>query len=171
MAVRSLNTECLDASNNTGYGCWSIPHLRDDEIASFLCAWIALEAENRRVISQAIDDNQRPTLLAFSERMASRSVRERDDKWIVLGIVSLGVDDWRLDYRDNVPLLCLHYHACQQISVSPDWVFSSAASVLSPRVQAGLISFLERSPEDKSLSAMGYEESSDAGGFRYKRTW
>ena len=165
------DASCLDVSSNIGYGPSPIPTSRDEEIAALIQTWMSFGEVDRQAASTSVNEDQRPTLLAFSERMASRAVRESNQFWILLGLVALGLDGWRTDWRDNALLLCLHHDACQRIRASAESVFADAATLLPANVGAALRAFLKRSPEDQSLSAMGYKESSDADGFRYERTW
>jgi hypothetical protein len=161
----------LDVAENKGYGLLPIPNPRDEEIKTLILRWSALDTVSRQRAAAAIRENQRFTLLAFSERMASRSVRERSQDLIFVGLLGLGLDGWRDDWRDNAALLCLHYDAARKIEVEPDKVFARAADLLSEKATIALRAFLNRSAEDQSLQAMGYEEGRDPEGFRYKRTW
>ena len=68
-------------------------------------------------------------------------------------------------------LLPLHYDAAKKIGEDPDLIFAEAAKILPPNVGPSLVKFLKRAPADRSREAMGYEESVDADGFRYRRTW
>lgn len=161
----------LNVSNNEGYGLLPIPTERDEEISSLIRQWIALDVCERRETSCFISEEQRATLLAYSERMASQAVRRSDGELILLGLLALGLDGWRTDWRDNVLLLCLHFDACQKIGIEANDLFNHASALLPPNVGSALTAFLNRSPEDQSLDAMGYKESSDSDGFRYARTW
>ncbi|MEJ1968710.1 MAG: hypothetical protein WDN03_08800 [Rhizomicrobium sp.] len=60
-------------------------------------------------------DEQRFTLLAYSERMASLAVREHNKGLIILGLLALGIDGWRGDWRDNAVLISLHYDAAKML--------------------------------------------------------
>jgi hypothetical protein len=92
----------LLSQNNRGYGTLPIPQPRDSEISTLsrqskrqpstprairpnlLRAWIALDEVARKQSALEISDEQRPTLLAYSERMASLAVRERNQEFIIL---------------------------------------------------------------------------------------
>ena len=161
----------LSVTENNGYGLLPIPHPRDDEIKTLILRWIAFDVTSRQQAAAAIKEDQRFTLLAYSERMASRAVRDKNAELVFLGLLALGLDGWRNDWRDNAVLLCLHYDATQKAGAQPDAVFARAAGLLSDKVATALRGFLRRSPEDKSLDAMGYEEGRDDDGFRYRRTW
>jgi len=163
--------EWLRATNNRGYGPLPIPQPRDAEIEALLRSWMALDESTRQAAAQGIAEEQRFTLLAYSERMASLAVRKRNQELIRLGLLALGIDGWRGDWRDNAALISLHYDAAQRVGADPASLFETTAGVLSPKAANALRSFLRRAPADKSLEAMGYEAGTDADGFRYKRTW
>jgi hypothetical protein len=161
----------LKVENNRGLGTRPIPQPRDLEISELLRAWMALDASARQASAQGILEEQRFTLLGYSERMASLAVRERQQELITLGLLALGVDGWRGDWRDNAVLISLHYDASQRIAADTGLLFEKAAALLSPKAANALRSFLRRSAADKTLEAMGYVVGTDSDGFRYKRTW
>jgi len=161
----------LNVNSNVGYGSHPIPQLRDDEITDLIASWIKLEPSERQIAAQSVLESQRFTLLTYSERMASLAVRTGDAKKIFLGLLALGIDGWKSDWRDNVTVICLHFDAAKRISVDPAEIFDSASSLLSLKVSTALRSFLQREPADQTLEAMGYSASKDSDGFRYLRTW
>jgi hypothetical protein len=161
----------LNAESNAGYGPRAIPDPRDEQIASFVRKWMALDAHARHKVSASITQRQQPVLLAFGERMASRAVRESSTDWIVLGLVAIGLDGWSGDWRESVAILALHHDACERVGVSPGSVFAEAGRHLPLRVSEALSSFLQRDPGDRSLDSMLYVASSDEDGFRYKSNW
>jgi len=103
--------------------------------------------------------------------MASLAVRDRNREHILLGLLALGLDGWRSDWRDNLLVVPLHYDAARRIGLCPDEIFEEAAKLLPEKPSSGLRSFLGRSEEDKAVEAMGYIPATDADGFLYKRTW
>lgn len=171
MASSIFMAGCLEPGSNRGYGTLQIPCPRDMEIADLLQAWMKHGEPERKVAAEQIREDQRFVLLAYSERMASLAVRNRDRRLILMGLVALGIDGWRGDWRDNAAIVCLHYDAAKRIGVPAETVFTEAAKWLSAKVTDALQSFLGRSGEDRSLAAMGYVAAADADGFRYQRTW
>lgn len=165
------SADWLNTDSNIGYGVLPIPDARDIKITELIKAWLNLDASVRQAETLQIREQQRYTLLAYSERMASFAVRTRDQELIFLGLLALGIDGWRDDWRDNAEIVALHYDAAQRIDESPDRIFDRAATKLSLKVATQLRLFLRRSPTDQSLAAMGYSVGNDADGFRYKRDW
>lgn len=161
----------LSVDSNIGYGPQQIPNGRDEDITQLLVTWLKQDEGSRQITAQQILESQKFTLLAYSERMASLAVRVLDPNKIFFGLLALGIDGWRGDWRDSVSIVSLHYDAAKRIGKRPCDIFKEAGSFLPARVAAALNSFLERTPADQSLGAMGYSPASDADGFRYKRNW
>jgi hypothetical protein len=132
---------------------------------------LALNSEQKREVANSLTKGQLDVLKAYSERMASRAVREQNKQWIVLGLIAANVDAWRVDWRDNVLVVTLHYNACERLGISANDVFSEAAAVLPLNVSRAFTLFLKRDPADKTLESMGYVASTDSDGFRYQRNW
>jgi hypothetical protein len=161
----------LKAENNQGLDALPIPQPRDLEISELLRTWMTLDKFGRQASAQGVLETQRFTLLGYSERMASLAVRKHEQEPIFLGLLALGIDGWRGDWRDNAVLIALHYDAAQRIAADAATLFERAATFLSPKAASALRSFLRRSATDKTIEAMGYVVATDADGFRYKRTW
>jgi len=171
MSTLFLEAFWLDMDHNHGYGSLPIPAIRDEEITELVSKWSALDDSERMQALASITTRQVWTLLAYSERMASRAVRERDRGWIRLGLIAQGLVVWHDDWRDNVQLLSLHYDACRRVSVSPDHLFTDISTLFPPDFGVVFTAFLKRRPEDRSIDAMGYREGADGEGFLYERNW
>ncbi len=173
MKINTFFTDAywLDICHNNGYGQLPIPTRRDDEISDLIQSWMKLDESSREDAASCVTEKQRFTLLAYSERMASLAVRESKPNLIFFGLVANGLDGWRFDWRDNLLILSLHYNSAKRLGVSPEQLFTQAASYLDRKIQDEFKAFLLRKPEDQSLASMGYEEDKDDGGFRYKRAW
>ena len=165
------SAECLQTENNREYFSLPIPQPIDGEITEVMRAWAALSPSERTAASLRVLDRQSLRLKAFSERMASFAVRTRDSEKIFFGLLALGADGWRGDWREKVLVLSLHYDALQRINGNPEATFKRAAALLSSEAAAALESYLRRSPENQSIRVMGYIAASDNDGFRYHRTW
>jgi hypothetical protein len=161
----------LEENYTDGYGTWPIPHPLDEKILNLIERWKKLDVKERIETSNFITSKYHFVFLAFSERMASNSVRKINPQYIADGLIALGLDGWAFDWRDNVLVLSLLYHSTVLIGAEPKTIFTNAGKLLSPNVQKAFTLFLNRNPEDKAIAAMGYVESMDKDGFRYLRTW
>jgi hypothetical protein len=165
------SVEWLRAENNSSYGTLPIPQPRDMEISALLRSWLSLEEPSRNDALSQVSADYRFTLIGYSERLASLAVRDRNKEHILLGLLALGLDGWRDDWRDNAAVVCLHYDAAHRVGLCPSDLFEEAATMLPDKPANALRSFLRRSEEDKAVEAMGYSAAADTDGFRYKRTW
>ena len=166
------NKTCFpDVPDYGAYFRSPIPVPTDVEIAAIVREWISLDRDARMTISAGLCERQSDRLLAFSERVASLAVRERNPDHVFVGLVALGVNDWKFDDRENLLVVPLHYDACARIGADPAALLESAAAVLPPRSATGLRAFGHRNERDRSIAAMGYEAGTDEEGFRYKRLW
>ena len=154
-----------------GWGTLPIPQPLDFEITDLLESWMKLNSSQREEAARQISHEQRWSLLAYGERMASLSVRTSDAKLIHLGLVAVGIDGWRGDWRDNLLIVSLLYDAANRIGVDPGPIFENAAALLADRAASGIREYLLRPTEKKTIKVMGYIAGSDSDGFRYVRTW
>jgi hypothetical protein len=166
-----FQVDWMRADSNMGYGTEPIPNSRDQEISGLLQSWRNQEAGRREKLALTLSAENRFTLLAYSERMATLAVRIQDVEYVILGLIALGIDGWKDDCRDNMVLLCLHNDATIRLGMSTDIVFCQAGEYLTIATAEAVMLFLERSANDKSLESMGYVVGEDTDGFRYRRTW
>jgi hypothetical protein len=166
-----FSVQWLSSDHNCGYGPLPIPQERDELITKLIRAWMSLDDASRKESVCEITERQVPVLLAYSERMASLAVRENNGDLLVLGLIAIGLDGWRYDWRENLIILALHYDAAKRLGISPEIIFGKAFAFLSERFVDALAVFLRRRTRDKSLEAMGYIAGADDQGFRYMRTW
>jgi hypothetical protein len=164
-------SDVLEPKHNTGYLPSPIPCERDREISGLLRHWMKLDDLARQGEASVITDAQRRVLRAYSERMASLGVRTRDPDLLTVGLIASALGGWRSDWRDDIPVLALYYDAAIRLGISANTLFNCAAEFLSEDASDVLRQFPLRRPADRSLEAMAYAVSSDAGGLRYVRTW
>lgn len=154
-----------------GYGPSPIPSPLDGEISALIENWKNLPSKKRIAEISGIKDEQKDILLAYSERMASKSVRTGSKEDLFRGLLALGLDGWNNDWRDNLVLLALYADASSRIHISLESLFSDASKFMPLNVINAFRAFIKRNEKDKSLDAMGYEVSQDSDGFRYRRNW
>lgn len=154
----------LTAAANVNYGRLPIPCDRDFQILTWLTG---LDQELLR--SPTFD--QANTLLAFAERAASWAVRTGGTRLILGGLSAVGVAAPASDPRNVVVALSLLHRACELNGADPRLVFSEAVGSFKERVQDLFQSFLDRSPRDKSIEAMGFSEAMDDTGFLFRCDW
>ncbi len=163
------NVTWLDVENNDGQGNFPMPSDHDYQVVNLLRRWVGLTTAEK--IAASPSESQAETLLGWSERSASRAVRDGNDEWIFLGLIAVGLACPCVDPRDAMMVLSLHYDACRRLNLSPENTFQNAAKEVPPSGSKAINEFLDRNEEDRSIVVMGYEAGRDADGFLYRRTW
>jgi hypothetical protein len=161
--------EVLKPAMNVGYGRTELLSPRDEQIGELLLSTAdSLPFEEMMLLMPRGADG---VLAAFAERAASIAVRHQDARELRAGLLAsalaLALTD---EPREVLPRLALLYRAAEMIGNDPRHEFSSANDLTGGKAP-GLVDFLERSPRDRSIQAMAYEEGDDKQGFRFLRTW
>ncbi len=165
-----LDLAPLEVGSNLGYIGWPLPCERDREVAEVVDR-LGRESEpgERRV---PLNREHGVTLCTFAERMASLAVRRHSPEDLRLGLLALALAaSVSRDIRDEIVVMAPLWRSAEILGLDPVSEFTAAGEAVDGLGGQQLLSFAARSPRDRSLQAMGYIESSDEGGFRYKRTW
>ncbi|MGC0423081.1 hypothetical protein [Embleya sp. AB8] len=105
----------------------------------------------------------------YAFRMASLAVRNRDPlalrRGIVSALISMKSTD---DEREVLPTLSLLYLAWELLA-DQGVPFQAPHELHVEDTEDPLINFGRRSSEDRGIRGMGYQEGSDAEGFRFVR--
>ncbi|MEU9101204.1 hypothetical protein [Streptomyces sp. NPDC048361] len=170
MHIPPTQFAALDPRNGKGYGKQEIPSEKDTDLQDFV-----RKIRNAKDFSDSLSEQPAGSwriLNAFAERMASLAVRRQDAREVRDGLIAIQVAlSLTDDPRDALPVLSLLVHACRLIGADAVTETMAATDITGSEAGEVLRQFLDRSPEDQSIQAMGYEESSDAAGFRFKRNW
>ena len=107
----------------------------------------------------------RPWKLPDQSRLAcvddgDRSCGER----IRVSLIYDSIEDFRVDWRDNLVGICRVYHSAILAGIDPDKLFREVAALSSERGARMIINFIERDEKDKSLQAFRYIESPTPDG-------
>lgn len=159
----------LEADRHLGYLPRPIPQPLDDEIRRLLAP--VLDAGGWADLRARVTPDHHSVLRVFAERMASWAVRQRDSRPLKIALAALalgGLDDGSREALAVVPLV---YRSAERLDVEPEELFEDVARHVGDEAASTLRAFPRRSPRDRSIAAMGYEESRDEDGFRYRRTW
>jgi hypothetical protein len=96
--------------------------------------------------------------------VANPQLIERATVAIVVG----GLDQNALEALTVMPLI---ENSASLVGADLAGMFESVAAVVGHPGSISLGMWLGRAPEDRTLESMGFVESKDQDGFRYKRTW
>lgn len=163
--------EKLKWENLKDKGLLPIPSTLDNDISRLINRYVRVTAEEQAFIKDTFTDKNSFAFIGFSERMACLAVREKKEKYLVEGLVAHAIEGGKFDTRENILVLSLLYHSAIKIGADPIPLFTQASQLAEGEIAGVIAHFPYRKPEDRSIQAMGYEESKDQDGFRYKRTW
>jgi hypothetical protein len=100
--------------------------------------------------------------------MSSLAVRRHDPDLLVRAVVAIvlgGLDQNALEALMVMPLV---ENSARLLGVSLPGIFEKAAAIVGHPGSVNLMVWLARKPEDRTIASMGFVESADEGGFRYK---
>ena len=160
------------AASNRGYVDAPIPSGRDAQLTAYLQRLVAADGATRARAADALGPSYTGTFVAFAERMATRTVRDRDVAAAELGLWALALT-WRRskDVTTAIPPLGLLYDALRRVNADPAALFGKVAAACPEDVAPVLLDFTRRDDLDEIAEEMGFAERSDRDGFRYRRTW
>ena len=159
----------LEADRNAGYLPRPIPDPLDEEIRELVDP--VLDSGSWSALRARITPAHHAVLRVFAERMASLAVRRRDPELLEIALVALALGGLDSGSREALAIVPLVYRSAERLEVDPQELFEDVARYVGDEAAAQLRAFPQRSPRNRSIGAMGYEEARDEGGFRYRRTW
>lgn len=168
-ALNPQELEILDLDKNRGEGLLPIPSERDREIAQAIEKLRRLDLEQ---LKSLLDTHSDRVCMSFAERMAALAVRRQSRQDLNLGIVAAGIArSITQEPREVIIRLAPLWHSAILLGLNAREEFLAVALELGGMGGELLESFTKRTPHDQSLEVMGYVESQDDPGFRYRRTW
>jgi len=161
----SLLKQALDSA----YYKHPIPSEIDEKLNEIIAGFEKYESYQLDLIADEVTGDNARVLGLFAERMASLAVREKNIDRVKQGLLGLLIYSHTVDHRDVLLVLSLLYDAIIKTGYNPKDIFEEMGSIIGR--SDILKDFLSRNEEDKSIGAMGYEESNNEEGFLYRRTW
>lgn len=146
-----------------------IPCELDDGIRDILADLYGHDQKDIELISTSVSNDNGRVLGLFAERMASLAVRQNSIEPVKSGLFALLIYIKTEDPRDVLLVLSLLHDAVIKVGDIPKTIFNEVGTLFGGI--SFLSDFLNRSDEDKSIDAMGYEESKNEEGFLYVRAW
>lgn len=150
------------------YGPAELPDPRDHLIDHFIEKARSEEGVANRSLNRGLSERGRRVLRAYAERMASLAIRRQKDQLLVRATVALVFGGLDRNDREALRIMALVEHSANALGVDVVAVLEQAADAVPHPGSVNLMLWLTRAPEDRTIEAMGFVESSDPGGFRYK---
>ena len=123
--------------------------------------YLAANANKRKFIRNSFNDDASWNLILQSRVLAVEAVRQQDYDLVKKGIILHSIENARYDLRDNIIRLSLLYNSGKKLKEDPDILFREIAKISDSKIKNVLLSFPKRTPENKSITAMGYKEIYD----------
>jgi hypothetical protein len=161
----------LGSKKTHGYGPRPIPDAIDQKVRELVTYLGDADPSTRNAIFSMMSEHHGLVLLAFAERMASLAVRTRNLQFIREGLEALAYGIRLVDDREVLMVLSLLYRSSIHLDLDAAGFFAGTIGLGGEMFDSFLLSFPRRNEEDRSIGAMGYIESRDQDGFRYRRTW
>jgi hypothetical protein len=151
-----------------GYGPAPLPNSRDDLVDRFIDEAVAGGPAVVAGFVKSASESGRRVLRAYAERMASLAVRRHEASLLVRATVAIvigGLDQNALEALMVMPLI---ENSARLLGADLASIFEESAAVVAHPGSVNLMVWLTRAPQDRTIAAMGFVESSDKDGFRYK---
>jgi hypothetical protein len=103
--------------------------------------------------------------------MAVAGWRKRSRELLFQGLLVLAIEGFRADARENLLVLSLLNHSADKIGVDAVALLEEAALYSHANAAQQFRSFAQRTPRDKAIEAMGYNEQNTPEGPTYVRNW
>ncbi len=155
------------------YGPAPIPDVRDSVVDEFISQVRDGDAAAIAALAAGPSDRGASVLRVYAERMSSLAVRREDPAVLVRAVVALVAGGLARGDREAIMVMALIEHSARLLHEDLAEIFKPAASAINALSAGGpenLAAWLARAPEDRTLAAMGFEESADQDGFRYRYT-
>ena len=159
----------LGSNATDGYGPSPIPSVIDGKVRALIMTISQADAPLRSTILSLLVEKHGFVMIAFAGRMASLSVRTKDEHLIVEGLEALAIASHFMYFKEVLPIVSLLYRSTQKIGANTIEVFEAISDYGPPFLRL-IEEYFQRDEKDQSIDAMGYVESHDETGFRYART-
>lgn len=153
------------------YWASKIPCPEDEQIAQLCEAYQrSMSPQERRSFAQALTLNAQWVLGAFSTRAAMLGVRQKEARWLILGIVALTIllETPHTDWREILIDLSVLHHSARKLGNVREVFERGTEHVENEEVRQLLLGYLERDPKDQRIEVMGWEEVEGPSGVIYR---
>jgi hypothetical protein len=171
----AASAKWLKSVRGRDYRLSAIPIETDRQVAEIIEAVLADPARRAPVLLEYLagerdQSNMALILRIYGTRAAALARRTGDAHHLDLAVLAIGLSfTGDGDYRNGITALIVPWHAAQSLGVDPGLLYPRIGEMPIGEGGGRVQRFAERRPEIQTLQAMGYRETSDAGGVRYER--
>ena len=167
MSIVAELEEIRKRLRDIGYWTLTIPSDEDYEIIKCLSDYQKLSKGQKLAFKNDITYDMAGLLIYFSERMATLSLRSKEQNIFESGLYALDVSSDKRDFREILMILSLYYDVSNRNKLSFDSFINQKEALTE-----SLMTFINRNDKDKTLECMGYILTRDENNNPiYQRTW
>jgi len=149
----------------------TLPCLADERIQEIVSETMNGTLEQRKEIYRAITSKASGALQLFAERMAMLSVRKNSPDLLRKGLVAMTMVNSAKPGDDRILAIrmSLLHHSAQKLGLNVEAFFEQSSQYMSGISLTGgaPAAFLRRTPKNKRIQAMGYDEIEGPSGLIY----
>lgn len=164
----SFDPAAFTQTRFAGYGQSRLPGPRDLEVQRFIDELRGCGTSSVDEALMTVSEMGRRVLRAYAERMASLAVRTTDPEQLERALVAIVIGGLDENAYDALMVMPLIEDSARRIGAELHGLLEDAGKIVGERGTVNLVRWLERSPEDRSLAAMGFVKGADEDGFRYE---
>lgn len=161
----------LSSPASDGYLQRPLPCALDERVGSLAEAFVAADQPEKQRITALFGMEQAFALLAFAERMAILGLRTGSRDRLLKGLVALAIEGFRLDSRESLPVLSLLNRSAEKTGADAVALLEEVARNSLSDAARQFRAFVQRTPQDKAIEAMGYSQQTTTEGPTYVRNW
>jgi hypothetical protein len=150
------------------YGPAPIPDSRDELVSEFIDR---VEAGGPAMVASlcaSASERGKRVVRAYGERMSSLAVRRKDSDLLIRAVVAIVLGGLDQNATEALMVIPLVENSARLLGVNLASIFEKAAAIVGHPGSVNLMLWLSRKPEKRTIASIGFAESSDDGGFRYK---
>lgn len=129
------------------------------EISAFTQIYVNLSDAGRDKFRLAFSDAATKKLLPLSAFCAEFAMETNDADWLKVAILLQVIEDFRIDYRENIRYLVLIAYGANSIGADFNKIINEVLSIASTRTQGYLNDFINRDVELNTLDKFGIQVS------------
>lgn len=130
-------------------------------------SFIDLNTSGRQQVLAGLPDNRCWLFLDLSCAAAEMAINTNDTSWIRVAILAHIIEDFRIDYRENIRRLVLIDYTCRAMNIKLKDVADAVNDAASERAGKGLSDFFSRPPAINNPALFGIKVENRDGKIKF----